>query len=464
MKNLFLFLGCIGFQWSMAQVDIPNTLSEADKIYGLSKFWQEVNYNFAYINKIDREVWENDYKRLISEVTETRNDYEYYQLLQKFCATLKDGHTNVVPPQSILKLIYTTEFGPYKIYLKNINGKTIVSRINASKKEEIPIGSELIQVNGLSTRDYGNQYVRPYLSSSTEHILEDYTAALLLASPKGTMYKLKLKKPNGEIIELEISHEDCTEKELFPPYEDKALLEFRWINPEVAYLSLNSFYDAKIDSLFISKLPEIKKAKKLIVDLRDNSGGMTGIGTNILKYLSPDEELYGSAYHSRLHIPTYKAWGKYTKAEDTVNVSEEDKRWNKQALLSFQDDYWHHFPYQTTKVELSKDERIVVPTVLLIGHNTASAAEDFLIAADNQKHMTKIGEPTFGSTGLAMFFDLPGGGLFRVCTKKDTYPDGREFVGYGIQPDILVEPSYQDFMEGRDPTLDKAVEYLMANK
>lgn len=33
---------------------IANTLSPADKVFGLSKFWQEVNYNFVYLNKINR--------------------------------------------------------------------------------------------------------------------------------------------------------------------------------------------------------------------------------------------------------------------------------------------------------------------------------------------------------------------------------------------------------------------------
>jgi C-terminal processing protease CtpA/Prc len=105
-----------------------------------------------------------------------------------------------------------------------------------------------------------------------------------------------------------------------------------------------------------------------------------------------------------------------------------------------------------------------VPTVLLLGHNTASAAEDFLILADNQKHMTKIGAHSFGSTGQPYLFDLPGGGLARVCTKKDTYPDGREFVGYGIKPDIEVKQTLDDYIQKRDPVLQKALEYLKTKK
>src|SRR5688572_20583896 len=75
---------------------IANTLSPADKVFGLSKFWQEVNYNFVYLNKINRSSWDSTYKALIPQVQATKNDYEYYRLLEKFCALLKDGHTEII--------------------------------------------------------------------------------------------------------------------------------------------------------------------------------------------------------------------------------------------------------------------------------------------------------------------------------------------------------------------------------
>lgn len=97
----------------------------------------------------------------------------------------------------------------------------------------------------------------------------------------------------------------------------------------------------------------------------------------------------------------------------------------------------------------------------MIGNNTASAAEDFLIILSNLKGRAKtIGQTTFGSTGQPLMFQLPGGGTARICAKKDTYPDGKEFVGYGIQPDISVEENIQDIIAGKDRTLDVALKNL----
>ncbi len=59
-----------------------------------------------------------------------------------------------------------------------------------------------------------------------------------------------------------------------------------------------------------------------------------------------------------------------------------------------------------------------------------------------------------------MFVDLPGGGIARIVTKRDTYPDGRDFVGFGIQPDVAVAPSVADVQAGQDVVLERALVHL----
>lgn len=432
---------------------IPNTLTPSDKVYGLSKFWQEVNYNFVYLDKVNRTTWDNRYKELIPIVQNTKNDYEYYRELQKFCALLKDGHTNIYLPKGIEPM--NTMFGDYRLFIQNIEGKAIIIRTNLSRKEEIPAGSEIIEVNGKSTQKFIDEDVAPYISSSTDYVLQDWSISNLLKGLEGETFTIKIKKPNKKIIELTLTHKKTEEKEVFPPFEpDRQLLDFKWINKETAYVSLNSFGDQKIDSLFIEKLPELYKAKSLIIDLRYNGGGSTNVGVQILQYLTNDTIVYGSRQKSRSHIPAFKAWGKFVNEKDTLNNS-----WQKKAFLSFHDQYFYDFEYHPGTIRL-KAKRVVVPTVILLGHNTASAAEDFLIYADNQKHMIKMGQKSFGSTGQPFLFDLPGGGSARVCTKKDTYPDGREFVGYGIKPDIEITPTLNDYLNNRDKTLEEAIKYL----
>ena len=448
-KTLFLFL----IIFSNAYGQIPNEISKEDKIYGLSKFWQEVNYNFVYLNKVDNTEWNNLYKILISEVQNTTNDYEYYRLLQKFSAFLKDGHTDVWFPK-IEEKIFTNEFGDFKFVLSNINGKAIITKISINKKDEFPIGTEIIKVDGMTINQFIEQNVKPYISSSTEHILNNRSIEYLLKGYKGSTYNLEFKLPNNEEKSLKVTLDKSKSQDLYP-IENKDIFEFKQINESIAYIAINSFSSWDLMTLFSEKFSELQKSKKLIIDLRKNGGGNSDIAREIFKFLTNDTILYSSKSSSRYHIPVYKAWGRYVNAGDTLKSD-----WHKQAYLSYKDEYYYDFPYHpysTTNLDIS---RIEIPTVILIGNNTASAAEDFLVYADNQENITKIGEPTFGSTGQPYVFDLPNGGYGRVCTKKDTYPDGREFVGYGIKPDIEIKISLNDYMENRDVVLEKAIEYL----
>jgi C-terminal processing protease CtpA/Prc len=44
----------------------------------------------------------------------------------------------------------------------------------------------------------------------------------------------------------------------------------------------------------------------------------------------------------------------------------------------------------------------------------------------------------------------------RVCAKRDTYADGRDFVGVGVRPDVPVEVTADDVRVGRDPVEARA--------
>ena len=418
-----------------------------------------MNYNFVYLDRIDRAKWDQFYKKLISEVQETPNDYEYYRLLQKFCAFLKDGHTNIYFPKEIQDNVLVSEFGKYRLFLTNVDSKAIITRVNKNKKKEIPIGTEVIKVNGMYTSQYIDQNVKPYISSSTNHILNDLSIQNMLQGYLNSTFELELKLPNGKIKLLKLTHTKSTEEELYPESNNANLMEFKWINNDIAYIAINSFSNWKLMDLFDEKFKQILKAKKLVIDLRKNGGGDTHIAREIIKYLTKDTILYGSKSRSRLHIPAFKAWGKHSKAQDTLRGN-----WHKQSYLSYKDKFYHDFPYHPYSTANLDISRIELPTAILIGHKTASAAEDFLIYADNQENMITIGQPTFGSTGQPFVFDLPKGGIARVCTKKDTYPNGDEFVGYGILPDIEVKITLEDYLQNNDPVLKYAIEHLNTNK
>ena len=59
---IILFIASISPIYSQNEIDI-NRISKAEKIYGLSKFWKEAKYNFAYFDRIDID-WDQKYSDL----------------------------------------------------------------------------------------------------------------------------------------------------------------------------------------------------------------------------------------------------------------------------------------------------------------------------------------------------------------------------------------------------------------
>ncbi|MBB1270508.1 S41 family peptidase [Shewanella sp. SR44-3] len=423
-----------------------NKLTKEDKIYGLSLYWKEARDNFAYFDQVPDLDFDAAYQSFIPRVLATESDYEYYRELMRFNALLKDGHTNVFLPKGLAQ----GQLDWPGIGLYEANKEAVVISTSQTLQHKIPLGSTLLKVNDIDLATYLKDSVMPYIASSTEHILWHSAVKDALGGKPGTQVKLTLTTPQGEIKSLTLVRDSNLRKSTDPedskpisltrPSSNGELLEFKWLEKGMGYLALNGFHDKQILADFYAVLDDIRKAKTLIIDLRFNGGGDSLIAAEILSHFSKTE-LKGAIWKTRKHIAAYKAWGKFdVKYQEYAN----DNAWKSGDMEVFP----------------ANDNPIIVPTYVLTSRDTASAAEDFLIYADSLPHFTLIGEKTYGSTGQPIFFDLPGGGSFRICTKRDTYPDGREFVGYGIIPDVLMTITPQRLIAEEDFMLKEAISRL----
>ena len=92
---------------------------------------------------------------------------------------------------------------------------------------------------------------------------------------------------------------------------------------QVAYLALNTFARDTAVTQFKSLLPEIKKAKSIILDLRRNEGGNTNIGAEILSYFTDVDTLVGSRWKTRISNAYYKSNG--YNLRNAKSLDDEDK-------------------------------------------------------------------------------------------------------------------------------------------
>jgi carboxyl-terminal processing protease len=444
-------------------------LSVTERLYGLSLIWQEANYNFAFFDRVPNLDWDASYREYMSQVISAKDPFSYYELLLRFTALLRDGHTAVIPPKSL----YLSLDRP-KLMLMNVGNTPIVTNASRTIGSRVPIGSELLEVDGLVAEEYLSTRVVPIVCETTHHRLLDHAVARLLLGRQGSNVHCRFHTPEGNSIGIELLRNRRIDADpwLRPPgvpdrwefmYLDEwffheapfSAFEFSMLEGNVAYVALNSFMDPTVATRFTEKLPTIRGCSGLILDLRKNHGGNDTIAYSIVAHFlhQPTETLL---IRSPRHIASYRAYGlslKDTPADKVPGLGEEDR----ERLLCYRRQWLHEESWGSIQ---PAEETLSLPTAILTDPETLSAAEDFIMAFQSGKGQAiRIGRSTGGSTGQPLVQELPGGGILGVCTIRMSWPE--EVWRKGIEPHIHVEPTIEDIIRNEDRTLNTAVVSLL---
>jgi len=398
-----------------------NVISIDDHISGFARLWSEVKYNFAFFDQVPELDWDKVLEEYLPKIRKAQTTDEYYRLLEQCVARLKDGHTTVYPP-SILR-----GRARLPVRLAAVEGKPIISEVAEAAvfwRPKLKPGLEITHIDGQPVAEILEQDVYPYVADSTPQNRDRWAFRRVIEGEEGSEAVVRLRSAEGEVRDLRLTRLEW----VFPTPPPR--FEYYDLGEGVAYVALNSFSRDEVASLFRAAFDKIRRAKGLIIDVRDNGGSSTRHGNAIISHLIA-KPLPGSPWKTRKYMPAFRAWG--------------------------QKEAWHEGEGSTIQ---PKRNPYLGPVVVLIGPGTVSAAEDFVVALHAAGRATLVGEKTAGTTGQPLFIQLPRGGRARICTKRDTYPDGREFIGIGVIPDVEIHPTQQSITAGRDAVLEKAVEVL----
>lgn len=189
-------------------------------------------------------------------------------------------------------------------------------------------------------------------------------------------------------------------------------VESRMLTDTIGYIGITEFDDVT-DDQFLSALDELKEEgmQDLVVDLRNNGGGLVDVTCNILDELLPEGLI----------------------------VYTEDKYGNRQEEYS---DAEHYF-----------DGKMAV----LVNGNSASASEIFAGAIKDYGVGTLIGTQTFGKGIVQSLFPLSDGSAIKITVSRYYTPAGNNIHEVGIAPDIVLD---KDTESADDNQLQKAIEVL----
>ena len=183
-----------------------------------------------------------------------------------------------------------------------------------------------------------------------------------------------LRGPSDRPVRLDLLSPDGAHRQREVPrtgYDDlrsRSSLSWRMLPGNIGYVALNSFEDDRPVKEWKEAFPKINKVDALVLDLRVNGGGSSGVGYQILSFLT-EKPFRTSRQHADLH-PDGSRW-RYADGIQR-NCRGRDQARAEQPLQKF-------------------NRR-------LAGLATFSAAEDFLVAWRNSGRGKMIGEPSGGST------------------------------------------------------------------
>lgn len=423
--------------------DLPNKITDNEKVYWLSQIWSEIKYNFVNIDRIKFDL-DSLYKSYIPLVLNTKNDYEYYKTLQKFMACLHDGHSQAAGDFSIY-----SDYIP--ISFKDFNKKVyIISVRKIPELDSTWIGAELIEIEGIPTAQHLESKIFPYVSASTDQSLWMQGVSKLHSDLKDHPFRGSIRKLDGTIVKLELQRNGeatrTPDDEYWGPKitYPRSIVELTWIQKDIALVRFNKFQpEEKAIKEFDKVTKELDKAKGIIIDLRKNGGGSGEVALHLQKYLTSENHFLNFAAETRINDGFGKAQGNWQKEYKNYFLNKA-YRFEKPETIAVSD---------TIK-------RIKCPVVILIGRYTFSAAEDFLVNIYEVPYRPKlIGEETGGSTGSPLVIPgLPERGRARLCALRICYPiSEKRFVNTGVKPDIEVKQTIEDYLNGKDVVLDRAI-------
>lgn len=237
-----------------------------------------------------------------------------------------------------------------------------------------------------------------------------------------TIASNKIKGEEGTTVTIEVLRGTETKKyELKREKVKVNQVEGKVLSNNIGYINFTSFDETTADD-FKAKFEEINKQgiKSLIIDLRNNGGGIVDQALQIANYVAD---------------------------KDSVLLYEVDKN-NKETVK-----------------KAKTDPIINMPIIILTNENTASASEILAGALKDLGKAKTVGTTTYGKGVIQQILKLSDGSGLKVTIEEYQTPNRNKIHKIGIAPDEEVKlpdsvTNVLNVTESEDTQLQKAIEML----
>ncbi len=369
--------------------------------------------------------WQAVHDELRPGIEEASTLTEVRSVIGEMLARLEQSHFRISPRELYEADDETSDHpGSIGLDLRILDGRAIVTSVRARSPAEtagIRAGWEVAEVNGEDvasllepilarheeTPDLAYALVSTVLSRMGGSVGDAVTIELLDGDDRRVRAELVHEGRPGELIDLPPA----------PPH--RVTFESRLLPDGVGYVTFSSFSGpAHLMGLFNEAMESFLDAPGIVIDLRGNPGGLGAMAGWMAGWLIED---------------------------DGVSLGTMIER-----------DGELRFPV------IPRARTYGGPVALLVDGLSASTAEVLASGLQDIGRACVVGSRTAGASGPASITALPNGDRFVHATAVHLTPNGALVEGIGVSPDVEVHPTREALLEGRDPALEAAVTWLLA--
>ena len=359
--------------------------------------WTLVNEGFYDPEKFDEIQWKRIRQKTLQKQIETSE--EAFSAIEDMLKPLDDPYTRVLRPKDY-ELLKSSNFGSeingvgLQLGEDDNNKVKVISTLGGSPAEEAGIvsGDLIEKVDGISSEKLG-------LAST----------ASKLRGESGTKVLVEVSSESGETREVDLERRSVDLR----PVRTKRL---RDDSHTIGYLRITQFSESvpkKVEEA-LQELKE-KEVEGLILDLRNNSGGLVSSGIAVA----------------------------YSLLSEKPVVETKDRNGIKDAIIS------------------QKETSFDGPMVTLVNKGTASASEILAGSLQDNERSILMGEQTYGKGLIQSLKSLGEDSGIAITVASYLTPNGNNIQGQGMTPDKLLDlPDASDYGSTDDKWVRNAELFL----
>lgn len=398
------------------------------RVATFEKVWSTVNEKFydPAFNGVD---WQDVRVRYAPRVAAASSDAELYRLLNEMLGELKASHFAILPPSDagVIKDGPGTRLdtdgegwgGTAGMTVRLIDGQPTVSAVaenGPADRAGIRPGFLLTRIGDADLAELVARIRKSGRSDQMQRLMARRTFTGLLGGIPGRTVTVGYVDGADVAGTAELVRADVAGTPMRVGEMPSVLVSFetRTLAGNIGYIRFNFFMPALMDRIR-RELDCLRTSSGLIIDLRDNPGGIGQMAPGIASLL----------------IDTGASLGTMRMRRGEIRFVTYRQPWSYKG-----------------------------PVVVLTDEGSASTSEILAGSLQELGRVTVVGERTLGAVLPSVVERLPNGAVLQYAVADFKTPKGVLLEGRGVEPDVPVIPTRGQLLAGGDPVLDAAIRVL----